>query len=236
MGDPGKTERATAVTEQRNITREDVLLRTRLNTEGARYTSVTGSLPSDPAALTNLITNRRITLDGCGAVIPFARMGPNHRSRLEISIDGDDVAISEIGEVLATGRLEPQAAWRDELMSDGTAVNNTNYCTDDYQCNIIVSRGCAAARAGKACGFCSLGPDFEAGMPLASFEETLALAEPGIEATVIAIKSGWRGIVNLSGGGAAAGATRPMDDRHHRGGHDSVSRVCRPGCPLRIAG
>ena len=188
------------MTEKRNITKEDVLLRTRLNTEGARYKEVKGPLPSDPIQLTSLITNRRIALDGCGMVVPFLRIGPNHRSRLEVSIDDDDVTISEMGEVQATAKLEPQAAWRNKLMSDGTTVGSVIACTDDYQSNIIISRGCATARSGRPCKFCSLGLQFEAGMPIASFSETLEAAGPSIEATVIAINSGWRGILNLSGG------------------------------------
>ena len=195
------------MTEKRNITRQDVLLRTRLDTEGARYLKVEGSLPKDPSIIATLMTNRRIALDGCGAVVPFLRIRPNPRSRLEVSIDGDDVTISDLGEVQATAKVEPQASWRDKPMSDGTKVDSAVICTDDYQCNIIVSRGCATAGAGKHCRFCTLGPTFESDQPLASFDETLAAAGPSIEATVIAIQSGWRGIVNLSGG------AQPMDRR-----------------------
>jgi len=37
-------------------------------------------------------------------------------------------------------------------------------------------------------------------MPIASAKETLETAEPAIEATIIAINSGWRGFLNLAGG------------------------------------
>ncbi len=112
------------MTEKRNITKQDVLLRTRLDTEGARYLKVEGSLPKDPSIIATLMTNRRIALDGCGAVIPFLRIRPNPRSRLEISIEGDDVTISEMGQVQATAKLLPEAGWRSQLVSNGAPAGS----------------------------------------------------------------------------------------------------------------
>ncbi len=195
------------MTEKRNISKQDVLLRTRLDTEGARYLKVEGSLPKDPSIIATLMTNRRIALDGCGAVIPFFRIRPNPRSRLEISIEGDDVTISEMGQVQATAKLLPEAGWRSQLVSNGAPAGSAAACTDDVQCNVIISRGCVTAGSGKRCRFCTLGPMLESTQPLTSFDETLKAAEPAIEATVIAVQSGWRGILNLSGG------AQPMDRR-----------------------
>ena len=193
-------KREGTMSEKRNITREDVLLRTRLNMEGARYTDPKESASLGLTELGGAVWNSRIALDGCEMVIPFIRMGENPRSRLEISIDGDDVTISDMGELQATAKLEPRALWRDKLLSDATPVGSVIMCTDDFQSNIIISRGCATAGSGRPCRFCDLGPNFEANMPLASLSETLKAAEPAIEATVIAIEGGWRGILNLSGG------------------------------------
>jgi len=193
--------------ERRNITKEDVLLRTRLNTEGARYTFAKEPLSLEIRDFNNIPWHFRIALDGCGIVIPYVRMFQNQRSRLEVTVDGDDVTISDLGEVQATAKVEPRAPWRDKLLSDGTPVDSVIMCTDDYQSNILASLGCVTARSGKACRFCDIGPNFEANRPFLSFSDTLKAAEPAIEATVIAIEGGWRGILNFSGG------AQPMDKR-----------------------
>lgn len=185
------------MTEKRNITRDDILLKARLGSEGCLL-EITGPPPWKPTTM-NPNPGFRITLDDCDMVIP---LGPesNSNAALKVSLDGTDVTISESDELLRTARLEPRAAWRDKKLSNGLAVDQVIMCTDDVQCNIIVSRGCHAAAMGKACRFCGLGPSFEEGMPLATHKETLEGAELSIQATIIAINSGWRGFLNLAGG------------------------------------
>jgi len=185
----------TASTEKRNITREDILLQMRLGTAGARVT-VNGPLPWTPSMY---VVGPRMVLDGCDMVMHLGLLS-NERSPFEIVVDGRDITISENDELVATAKLEPKATWRDKKLADGTPVENVILCTDDIQSNIIITRGCHTAARGKACHFCMLGNIFETEWTLASAEETLAIAEPQIEATVIAINSGWRGILNLSGG------------------------------------
>ncbi len=139
-----------------------------------------------------------MVLDGCDMVVPGLPSNP--LSSLEAVIEGNNVTISEKGEALVTGKQELRAPWRDKLLADGTPVDNVIMCTEDVQSNVIISRGCFAAAAGKACRYCGLGAGFESNTPLASFSETLKAAEPVIEAAAIAINSGWRGFLNLAGG------------------------------------
>ncbi len=201
----------TTGTKKRNITKEDILLKARL---GAARVEVKGPLLWKPTAS---VLNPRIVLDGCDMVAHIG-MQSNPLSPLELVIEGNDVTISEKGEVLATAKLEPRAPWRDKLLRNGMTVDSFIMCTDDVQCNIIISRGCHTAAVGKACRFCSFGPQFESTMPLGSQKETLEAAEPAIEATIIAIQSGWRGFLNLAGG-----ATPP--DRRGKWTTDMVEAV-----------
>ena len=192
----------TTAADKRNITNEDILLHARLR-GGARIT-VNGSMQWEPSWVA---PSPRMVLDGCDMVMRLG-LESNENSPFEIIIDGYAITILENGEAVATAQLEPKAAWRDKRLADGRPVGDVIMCTDDVQSNIIISRGCHAAAQGKACRFCEFGPMFESDMPLASAEETLAAAEPAIEATIIAINSGWRGFLNLAGG-----ATPP----EHRG-------------------
>jgi len=56
--------------EKRNITKEDVLLRTRLNTEGARYKFVKEPLSLHMKGFDDIPWHMRIALDGCEMVMP----------------------------------------------------------------------------------------------------------------------------------------------------------------------
>lgn len=122
---------------KRNITKEDVLLKTRLVAEGTRL-AVKGPLLWEP---TDQAFSPRIVLDGCDVV---AAPAENMRSRLETVIEGPDVTISEAGKVLARGTLQDRAPWRDELMSDGTPVNNAISYDTALVATILVSTDCFA--------------------------------------------------------------------------------------------
>lgn len=178
------------MTERRNITKEDVLLKTRLISEGARF-DVKGPLQwgvGDPFVGPVVIFKDR-------NMVAETRLNP--RSRLELIIDGNDVTISEMGEVLGTATLEPRAPWRDKLMSDGTTVDSgwTGSMAANY---IVINNRCHTFESGLGCKFCHPGALY--GGPRMSLDETLKAAERQIEATVIAVQSGWRGLVLFIGG------------------------------------
>ena len=139
-----------------------------------------------------------IIQDGTGMLIETQ---PNPRSRLDCIIEGDAVTISEMGEVLCTGKLQPRAPWRDIVMSDGTTADSAFMGTNVWSDITLNAGGCHTANSGKGCKFCI----FTATPPndyLPSFEETLAMAARQIEATAIAVKNGWMGAVVTCVGGA----------------------------------
>ncbi len=202
------------MTEKRHITKSDVLLKTRF---GFVDTQI------DVKELPRQAINGFMVLDDCGIHLRVPPLPtPPHPSStdeasssvtdrrskslkpsgsgLTLTIDGNHVTISEMGEVLATATLEPRASWRDKRMSDGRTVDSVIICQDDCQCALLVGNRCYTTDAGKACKFCGLGPQWAQGGPPMSFTETLKAAEPAIEATAIAIKNGWRGFLIFGGG------------------------------------
>ena len=183
------------MTDKRNITKEDVLLKTRLGAEGTRL-EIKGPLLWER---TDQTSSPHVVLDGCDVVVG---LGENLRSRLESVIEGPDVTISEAGEVLATGTLQKRAPWRDELMSDGTPVNGAISYDTALIATIVVSSRCYAVESGKGCRYCGFGPLFNRSPLPSSIGEAFALAERQIEALAIAIQNGWRGAILLVGGAA----------------------------------
>ncbi len=183
------------MTEKRNITKEDVLLRTRLTAEGAQL-EVKGPLLWEPTAQ---LTAPHIVLDGCETVFWVREYG---RSRMKVVIEGNDVTISDMGEVVGTGTLQERSPWRDMLVGDAaTRVNDAVYYDTTLVNAIVIGDGCFAVKLGKGCRYCGIGPTFGQGS-LLSFNEILERAKPSIEATVVAIKNGYRGVVVLVGGAA----------------------------------
>jgi len=142
-----------------------------------------------------------IVFDGCDL---HAATRPNPHSPLELIIDGDDVTISEMGEVLATAKLEPPQPWYDKRISDGTTLREAFSGTFTTS-NIIVSNRCHSYDSGRGCRYCGLGYMFAQGGPLMDFSETLKFAERQIEATSIAVQSGWRGMILFVGGATTPG-------------------------------
>ena len=105
--------------EKRNISREDLLLKGRLGAEGYQLQV---KQPPPQATSGNMV------LDGCDMVVPFFGLQANPLSPLEAVLDGNDVTISEKGERLVTGKLEPRAPWRDKRLADGTLVDQRLEC------------------------------------------------------------------------------------------------------------
>ena len=182
------------MTPRRKVTKEDALLKTRLAAEGVRY-EVQGRLQWD-RTLDGFMIHPNIVLDDCGL---HAATRPNPHSILEAVIDGEDVTISEMGEILATAKLEPSHSWYDKRISDGTTLREA-FSGTFTSSNIVISNRCHSYDSGKGCKYCALGYMFSQSGPLKSFSETLESAERQIEATAIAVQSGWRGIIILVGG------------------------------------
>lgn len=182
------------MTEKRNITKEDI---DRIKGAGVE---VKGPLLFKPIG--NMESyGIRIILDDTGMVVPMVQPVPNPAAPTQLVIEGNDVTVSEGGEVVATGRLEEQPSWCDVMMSDGiTRVNDAFQTNLPTECYFNINLRCFAQDSGKICSYCSFGYDFSQGGPPMSFSEQLKAVEPAIEATVIACKNGWRGAVLLTGG------------------------------------
>ena len=181
---------------KRNITKEDILLRDRMNGAG---TEVKGPLLFKPIG--SMASNGiRIVLDETDLIQPFFYAYPNPDAPMQVVIDGYDVTVSDEGEVVATGKLEEQPSWCDAMMTDGTTrVGDailTNLPTEFY---ININNRCYAHDSGNTCRFCGMGPSFSQN-PLWTLEDTLKGSEPMTEAIALAAKNGWRGTVLLNGG------------------------------------
>jgi len=185
--------------EKRNITKEDILLKARLLAEGVRYQVKGPSLWKPPSRTEWYPTDISfaspvVVLDGSDVVCATR---PNPRSRMEVVMDGNNVTILDMGEVVGTGTLEARAPWLDTVMSDGTRIDTSSFETIAH--NIIISSRCASYDSGKGCKYCGL---FAAGFPQTplSFNEQLELTKSHIRATVVALENSWRGIIQFVGG------------------------------------
>jgi len=183
------------MTMLQQYTGDDFFLKTRIFVDGVRYV-VKGTSSWDPLPEQDMLPAHPVIIqDGTGMLIETQ---PNPRSRLDCIIEGDKVTISEMGEVLCTGKLQPRAPWRDIVMSDGT-IADTGFDGTNVWSDINLNTRCHNVKMGKGCKFCifnTLPPNDY----LPSFEETLARAARQIEATSIAVKNGWSGVITCVGG------------------------------------
>ena len=183
------------MTITRNTTRDDVLLKTRIFAEGVRY-EFRGESLWDPIHEEEAPKVPIIMLDGCDL---YTRTRPNPRSRIDVIIEGNNVTITEAGEVLGTGILEPRATWRDAPLPSGGIVDDA-FMGSAIWSDIPISNRCYACDFGGACKFCGAGAAYARGGPLMEFDQIVATAEPHIEATSVAIQNGWSGMILFVGG------------------------------------
>jgi len=119
---------------------------------------------------------------------------------MEAVIDGNYVTINENGESLCSGTHEKRRPWLDESLSSGTPVEKPYLDSGSSMSilNIILPFRCDDYNMGKACVQCAL----FANPP----EKTLPLnITPGrttdhVEMAISAIRSGWRGMLSITGG------------------------------------
>ena len=178
------------MTEKRNITKGEVLLKLRLQIQGA------GVEVRKPLATTPW--GSRVVLDDTDIVLPLYTMLPNPRADIQVVIDDNHVTVSEMGEVVATGKLEERPRWCDVLMSDGvTRVGEVFNSNMPSECLILFGDGCFARDSGKTCAYCGFAPVYPRAV---SPDETRQLQERWIESIALAAKHGWRGLVMIVGG------------------------------------
>lgn len=172
--------------EKRNITKEDIFLKARIISEGVRFE--VKKPPETGRAF------RPMVMDGCEIV---CLLRPSRYSRLEAAIDGEDVAISDMGEVLCTGTLEERRSWLDEPMSDGRPVGSV-FSGSVSIINVVLNFRCYNYDSGKGCKYCGLfaNPVSIAASPRVAHEITARQ----VETAVIAAQNGWRGTVSITYG------------------------------------
>ncbi len=177
------------MTEKRNITKEDIFLKARILSEGVRVK--VKKHPEKGSAF------RPFVLDGCDLVaIPL----PNSYSRLEVIIDGEDVTISDMSKILATGKLELRRSWLDKSMSDGKPVERafSMSASSTSIINIIMHFRCYNYDSGKGCRYCGLfATPLSKTLPLNISQKITAIQ---VETAIIAAQNGWRGTLSITGG------------------------------------
>ncbi|MEE8399973.1 MAG: radical SAM protein [Desulfobacterales bacterium] len=182
------------MTEKRNITEEDVLLKIRIPDAGVEVKKppTTAAVPWGP----------RLILDGTDIVLRRLTMLPNPQAPLQIVIDGNDATISDMGKVVATGKMEEPPTWCDMLMSDGTTrvgdVFPSNMPTECYL--LLGGGGCFAYDTGRTCRYCGFYVEAARGMPSPPPTGARPSQERAIEAVALAAKNGWRGCIQIVGG------------------------------------
>jgi len=126
---------------------------------------------------------------------------PNRHSRLELSVEGRRAAISEAGEVLATGKLPQTPTWHDERLSNGLPVTTALPVMSKEIINIVFSLSCINYNTGRGCRYCNLFSNPMSRRLVMLPKETLReWARFQGEAVKIATDAGWRGVLAVSGG------------------------------------
>jgi hypothetical protein len=115
-------------------------------------------------------------------------------------IEGNDVTIMDMGNILMTGKLEVRRSFMNSRMSNGKTVG---YALDGAGSsisiiNIIMFHRCYNFDSGNACKYCGffarpLSKEYPA-------SKALKITKNQVEATVIAIQNGWRGTLSITGG------------------------------------
>ena len=175
--------------EKRNITKEDILLKARILSEGIRVK--VKKQPETGSAY------RPIVLEGCDLVVmPL----PNPYSRLEAIVNGEDIVISDMDKVLSLGKFEVRRSWLDEKMSNGaTAETVFSYSASLTSIiNIIMNFRCYNYDSGQGCKYCGLfASPRTKGLPI---NITQKMTASHVELAIIAAKNGWRGTLSITGG------------------------------------
>lgn len=214
--------------EAKKITREDIHLKARILSEGVRIEGL--EMPSfremdewcdepipdklnldDIDEIMRLMAyhNRRqpglrlglrsvFKLDGSGLTV---RILPNEYSRLEMTIDGDEAAISDGGEVLATGNFPKRPEWHHEKLSNGLPISTALPVMSAGIINIVFSLSCMNYNSKRGCRYCNLFANPVSRKIVMLPKETLkGWARYQGEAAKIAMDNGWRGSFAVSGG------------------------------------
>jgi hypothetical protein len=179
------------LSEKRNITKEDIFLKARMLSEGVRI-----KVKKQPEKGMGR-PRRPVVLDGSDLVVFLL---PNVYSRLETIIDGDDVTISDMDQVIGRGKLEVYRSWRDEMMKNGESADAvfSGSGSSASIINIVMNIHCYNYDSGQGCKYCGLfaSPVIKNLPPSFNRQFSKLL----VEMAVIAVQNGWRGTFAITGG------------------------------------
>lgn len=189
--------------QKRNITKEDILLKARILSEGVRITEEAKAAGAASPAECVLEESyfemgRPIVLDGCDLVVA-TRSDP--RSRLQMHCDGADVSIVDGGEVLATGQVQQRLQWWDAVLSDATPIEMALPGMQVSVINIVFYYSCYNWNNNNGCRYCGLFASPLAQQMADLPDSTLVeFAMRQAEGLKVATDNGWRGTVFVAGG------------------------------------
>jgi len=179
------------MSEKRNISEEDIQLKSRILSEGVNM--------SDMDLLRAFKENSQYGLrpfiqDGSGIQAAYV---PNKYSRLTMTLDGEGATITDSGEVLGQGRLMEFPEWLDMPLSNGEpALSSINYYSPNV-INIQMNNACYNWAKKRQCRYCSL---FAQGAVEFTHEKRQELAKLRAETVKIAVDNGWHGVFIIGGG------------------------------------
>ena len=215
------------MTERQVITKEDIYLKARMISEGMRVQipdvppepstpekeeidipdkldldDIDGILDLMRRSLTQRESNRflgqTLILDGSGLLTPIY---PNKHSRLDLVVEGDRAAVSDGGEVLATGYFPERKEWLNEKISNGMPITTVLPGMSAAIINIVFNLSCMNYNANRGCRYCNLFANPVSKKIVKLPKETLKkYASYQAEALKIATDNGWRGNLAVSGG------------------------------------
>lgn len=192
------------MSEKRNITRDDIYLKARLLSEGARI-----NVRKPPETPVDFMAG--IVFDGCEIV---SSLRPNRYSRLEAVVEGGRVTISDMGEVLGTATYEERPEWFDIPLSNGQPARSGVMGMSSDVIAIIQNHVCYNQASGQGCKYCSAFiPSENRGSPGRQKEFLRDYASLQAEAIEIALDHGWRGMISCSGGVLPPGSRGDLTER-----------------------
>jgi hypothetical protein len=213
---------------KKKITKDDIFIKARMLAEGVRIQDrespteaaavdesdleqVDRMAVDDPEGLLRLLADANraegtdsalgnaVLLEGCGIPAPIL---PNDDSRLQLTMDGEKVIISEQGDVLSTGSFyTPHRPWSGEVLSNGMPVESVLPGMSSSIINILLNISCNNFNTGKGCRYCGLFANPVSRrlneLPISTLAQWSGYQA---EAVKIITDRGWRGVLAISGG------------------------------------
>lgn len=230
------------MSEMRNITKEDILAKARILTEGVRIRGFDipgfremekiGDVPmpqkvnaDDGEEILRLYASTlagwsKTTRQGGGVNFTFDGSGlkvmaiPNKYSRLECAVEGEAVTVYDGDETIVTGKIPERFEWLDTKLSNGLPITTALPVMSSEVINLVMSLSCINYNTGRGCRYCNLFANPLSRKIVMLPQSTLKLwAKYQGEALKIAMDNGWQGAITLSGGALPPAHRREYLDR-----------------------